>query len=515
MAEPARPGPRNPLLYQLDTRVELRRIGQHLGRPATLDDVPDADLDRLRAGGFDWVYLLGVWRTGTASRDVSRRVPAWRAAFAQTLDDLTDDDICGSCFAVIGYEVHPDLGGDAALTRFRARLAHRGLRLMLDFVPNHTALDHPWVRERPHLFVTGTERDLAERPHDHVRVGERVLAHGRDPNVGGWPDTLQLDYREPEVHEAMTDALVSVADRSDGIRVDMAMLVLPEVFERTWGGRPAPFWPRAIARLRARHPSVVLMAEVYWDLERELLGQGFDLAYDKGLYDRLVALDAGGVRDHLQTGIDQHRLVRFLENHDEPRAAVTLPPQVHRAASLLTYLVPGLRFLHQGQLEGFRIHVPPHLCRGPDEPVDPALGRWYERLLSLLREPMVRDGDWALLDAERVAGHGAAETFVTWTWTWRSGAPAGRRRPEVPVGPSSTAEAVWWLVVVNYGPHAGRCRVRFPYGDLAGRRLRLVDRLNGDRVERDGDDLTQHGLEIELPGWGASVLAATDLDPAT
>jgi hypothetical protein len=514
MAESTPPGPRNPLLYQLNTRVLLRRIGQRLGRGATLDDVPDADLDQLRALGFDWVYLLGVWRTGVAGRLVSRQVPAWRAAFAETLEDLTDDDICGSCFAVTGYEAHPDLGGDAALRRFRARLTGRGMRLMLDFVPNHTALDHPWVAERPHLYVDGTERDLAERPHDHVRLGDRVLAHGRDPSFGGWPDTLQLDYREPEVQDAMTDALVSVADRCDGIRVDMAMLVLPEVFERTWGGRPAPFWPRAIAGLRARHPSVVLMAEVYWDLERELLGQGFDLTYDKGLYDRLVARRAGEVREHLRGDVDQQRLVRFLENHDEPRAAATFPPQVHRAASLLTYLVPGLRFLHQGQLEGFRIHVPPHLCRGPDEPADPALGRWYERLLTLLREPIVRDGDWSLLDTERMSEHAPADTFVAWTWRWDL--PVERpRTDELPVERSGSAEAPWWLVVVNYGPHAGRCRVRLLSGALVGRRLRLVDRLGGELVERDGDELAEHGLEVELPGWGASVLAATDVGPAT
>jgi hypothetical protein len=495
------PGPRNPLLYQLNTRVLLRRIGGRLGRPATLDDVPDADLDRLRTVGFDWVYLLGVWRTGTASRDVSRRVPAWRTAFEETLDDLTDDDICGSCFAVTGYEVHPDLGGDAALRRFRARLEDRGLRLMLDLVPNHTALDHPWVAERPDLYVTGTERDLAERPHDHVRLGDRVLAHGRDPYLGGWPDTLQLDYREPAVHVAMIDVLLSVAARCDGIRVDMAMLLLPEVFERTWGERPPPFWPRATARLRARHPAVVLMAEVYWDLERELLGQGFDLTYDKGLYDRLVALDAGEVREHLRGDVDQHRLVRFLENHDEPRAAATFPPHVHRAASLVTFLVPGLRFLHHGQLDGYRVHVPPHLCRGPDEPTDPDLHGWYARLLTLLRDPIVRDGDWTLLDPERVAEPGSAGRFVAWAW-----------RADVPREPG-TGDAAWWLVVVNYGPDADRCRVRLPFEDLPGRRLGLVDRLHGERSEHHGDEFARQGLGVELPAWGATVLAATDLGP--
>jgi hypothetical protein len=482
-----RPLPRNPLLYQLNTRVHLRRLGAELGRPATLDDLADADLDRLAERGFDWVYLLGVWRTGAASRDVSRQVPAWRAAFEETLDDLSDDDICGSCFAVTGYEVHPELGGDQAMARLRSRLATRGLRLMLDFVPNHVALDHPWVEQHPEFFIEGSEEDLAQRPQDFVRLGGRVLAYGRDPYFDGWPDTLQLDYSQPGVQQAMTDALVSVADRCDGIRCDMAMLILPDVFDKTWGRRPEPFWPAATARLRERHPSVVLMAEVYWDLEWELQQQGFDFTYDKRLYDRLRDGHAGPVRDHLRAEIDyQHHMARFLENHDEPRAAATLTAEMHRPASLVTFLTPGLRFLHEGQREGFRVHIPPHLCRGPAEGTDAELAAWYDRLVDLLADPAFRDGDWALATCEPVTEQEPADAFVAWTWRLEDGP--------------------WRLVVVNYGPEAGRCHVRVPFDDVAGAPIALVDRLSGDRFERHGDDLAQLGLYVELPAWGAHVL---------
>lgn len=498
MADPTTlgPAPRNPLLHQINTRVWLRRLGEGLGRRATLDDVPDDDLDRLRSQGFDWVYLLGVWRTGEASRRVSREHPAWREAFAATLDDLTDDDVCGSCFAVTGYEVHPSLGGDAAMRRLRTRLADRGMRLMLDFVPNHTGLDHPWVEQHPEYYVGGSDQDLAERPQDFTRIGERVVAYGRDPYFDGWPDTLQLDYRRPEVRDAMAEALASVADRCDGIRCDMAMLLLPDVFDRTWGGRPEPFWPMATARLRERHPDAVLMAEVYWDLEWELQQQGFDVTYDKRLYDRLRDRRAGPVRDHLRADLDyQHRSARFLENHDEPRAATTFAPEVHRPASLVTFLTPGLRFLHQGQHEGFRTHVSPHLCRGPAETTDAQLAGWYDTLLGLLREPVVRDGDWSLATCEPITDQESADAFIAWTWRMGDGP--------------------WWLVVVNYGPDGGRCHVRVPFDDLGETQFDLVDRLTDDKYTRGGDDLADHGMYVELPGWGAHVFAVEHVIPTS
>src|SRR5262245_61592668 len=130
-----------PTLSQINTRVRLTELGRALRRLATLDDIPDAALDRLAEQGFDWVWLLSVWQTGLAGQQVSRRNPEWRKEFQETLPDLQEDDIAGSGFAIIGYTVHEALGGDAALARLRERLRTRGLRLMLDFVPNHTGLD--------------------------------------------------------------------------------------------------------------------------------------------------------------------------------------------------------------------------------------------------------------------------------------------------------------------------------------------------------------------------------------
>ncbi len=281
-------GPLCPSLYQVNTRVWLTELSHVLGRPATLDDIPDAGLDRLATMGFDWVWFLSVWQTGSAGQRVSRANPEWRREFQETLPDLREEDIAGSGFAITGYSVHDLLGGDAALARLRERLRTRGLRLLLDFVPNHTGMDHPWVEEHPEYYIHGTEQDLAQAPQNYIRVtrtrGDLLLAHGRDPYFPGWPDTLQLDYGNPATQAAMISELVKIAGQCDGVRCDMAMLVLPDVFERTWGRRAALFWPDAIGRVRESVPGFCFMAEVYWDLEWTMQQQGFDYAYDKRLY---------------------------------------------------------------------------------------------------------------------------------------------------------------------------------------------------------------------------------------
>lgn len=349
--------PRYPLLYQINTRVWLTELSLLLGRSATLDDIPDAELDRLAELGFDWIWFLSVWQTGPGAQQVSRSNPEWRHEFQETLPDLREEDIAGSGFAITGYTVHQNLGGDAALARLRARLDHRGLKLMLDFVPNHMGLDHPWIKDHPDYFIQGTEHDLATAPQNFTRVKHQgrdlIFAYGRDPYFSGWPDTLQLNYANPATQEAMIGELLKISGQCDGVRCDMAMLVLPDVFERTWG-HPAPlFWPAATQRVREQTPGFLFMAEVYWDMEWTLQQQGFDYAYDKRLYDRLREGHARPVREHFHAGLDyQDKLARFLENHDEPRAAAAFSSDVHQAAAVITFLSPGLRFFHMGQFEG-------------------------------------------------------------------------------------------------------------------------------------------------------------------
>jgi len=489
------PGPLAPSLYQINTRVWLTDLGRSLGRAATLDDIPDKDLDRIAGMGFDWVWFLSVWRTGLVGQKVSRSNPEWRREFEETLPDLREEDIAGSGFAITGYTVHPTLGGDAALARLRERLRARGLRLMLDFVPNHMALDHPWVADHPEYFVAGTEVDLARAPQNYTWVrrtqGDLLLAHGRDPYFPGWPDTLQLDYSNPATQEAMIGELLKIAGQCDGVRCDMAMLLLPDVFERTWGRRAPLFWPDATRRTRERTPEFLFMAEVYWDLESTMMQQGFDYAYDKRLYDRLRDGHARPVREHLYAGLDyQAKLARFLENHDEPRAAATFAPGMHEAAAIVTFLSPGLRFFHQGQFEGRRKRISPHLVRAPAEPVDDGLRRFYDGLLAVVCDSTVRLGQWRLLECVPAwQGNGTSDGFIAWSWEGRD----DKRR----------------LIAVNYAPNQGQCYVRLPFPDLGGRTIHLRD-LTGPAVyDRDGGDLAARGLYIDVGAWAFHVFEMT------
>ena len=487
--------PAHPSLLQINTRVWLRALSKRLGRRATLRDVDDGTLDGIAESGYDWVWLLSVWRTGEAGRRVSRDNATWRAEFLQVLPDLGDDDICGSGFAITGYETAEALGGDAALAAFRGRLADRGIKLMLDFVPNHTAPDHPWVEIHPDYFVNGSDADLERAPQNWVRLdtgaGERVLAYGRDPHFDGWPDTLQLDFGNPELQDARIGELLAIAERCDGVRCDMAMLVVPEVFERTWGIAMSPFWPTAIERVRAARPGFTFMAEVYWNMEWDLQQQGFDYCYDKRLYDRLRDGDTRSVRQHLGAGPDyQRRLARFLENHDEPRAAATFAADRHRAAAVVTYFSPGLRFFHQGQREGARARVPPHLCRGPEEAVDEEMVTFYDTLLAALGDIAVRDGSWQQLDPEPVGDDTSSfDAFVASSWH------LDERRV---------------LVVVNLSDAPARCRLRLPFPELDCRTLRLVDRLGGEVCERAGSEVLSPGLLVDQGPWQAAVFAIED-----
>jgi hypothetical protein len=482
-------------LYQINTRVWLTELGRSLGRPATLDDIPDGELDRVAAMGLDWVWFLSVWCTGAAGQRVSRQNPEWRHEFEDTLPDLSEEDIAGSGFAIAGYVVHPSLGGDEALARLRERLRTRGLRLMLDFVPNHTGLDHPWVEEHPEYYISGTEMDLIRAPQHYTRVkgtrGHLLLAYGRDPYFAGWPDTLQLDYSNPATQEAMIGELLRIAGQCDGLRCDMAMLVLPDVFERTWGRRAPLFWPDAIRRVREQVSGFTFMAEVYWDLEWTMMQQGFDYAYDKRLYDRLREGHARPVREHLYADLDyQNRLARFLENHDEPRAAATFPPGMHEAAAVITFLSPGLRFFHQGQFESRVKRISPHLIRAPIESIDSARRRFYQGLLEVLRQSTVREGQWRLLECGPAwEGNWTWDCFIAWLWEGRD----GQRR----------------LITVNYAGNQSQGYVRLPFPEFAGRTVRLKDMLGAASYERDGADVVFQGLYLDLPAWGYHVFELT------
>ncbi len=480
-----------PSLYQINTRVWLTELSRELGRKATLDDISNEHIDRLAEMGFDWIWLLSVWQTGAAGQRVSRAHSGWRAEFERTLPDLKEEDIAGSGFAITSYTVHKDLGGDKALAKLRERLSNRGLKLLLDFVPNHTALDHHWVTEHPEFYISGSESDLANQPQNYIRIerpsGELILAYGRDPYFDGWPDTLQLNYSNPALQAAMVGELQKISAQCDGLRCDMSMLVEPEVFERTWGLQSQQFWINAITTVKNAHQEFRFVAEVYWDMEWQLQQRGFDYTYDKRLYDRLRDAQAKPVCGHLCAELDyQGKMARFLENHDEPRAASTFSPAIHQAAAVISFLSPGLRFFHQGQLEGKKVKISPHLIRGPVEPVNEELQTFYRTLLDVIRKPLLHQGRWQLLQCIPAwNGNESWESFISFLWQ-------GEDEERL-------------MVAVNLAPHHSQCYVKLPIANIADETWRFEDQLGQSIYEREGADLAGRGLYLDMSPWQTHV----------
>jgi glycosidase len=473
--------------------VWMTELSQKLGHTATLDDIPDSELDKLAASGFDWIWFLSVWRTGKEGQRISRLNQGWRKEFSETLSDLTEEDIAGSGFAITRYSVSEQLGGDAALSRLYKRVKERGMKLMLDFVPNHTGLDHDWIQDHPDYYISGGEINLNKEPENYIRLSsdgeDLILAHGRDPFFPGWPDTAQLNYGNQALQEAMINELIRIAGQCDGVRCDMAMLVLPDVFERTWGIKCQPFWPEATRRVRNVNMDFRFMAEVYWDLEWTLLQQGFDYTYDKRLYDRLKEGYAKPVREHFFAGLDyQGKMARFLENHDEPRVAADFPAGTHEAAAIITFLSPGLRFFHQGQFQGRKKRISPHLVRAPQEPVNESLEIFYNKLIAVLKQQVLRTGNWQLLYcAPAWDGNGSHDNYISFLWK-------GEEDEKI-------------LVAVNYSPFQSQCYIKLQSQNIGAGPWVLNDLISGKIFEREGADLESKGMYLDELPWKVYVFS--------
>jgi hypothetical protein len=490
----------HPLLFEINARhwISGLRKKYPARRKLDLGNVPDAELEALAGKGFTHLWLMGVWPTGPKSRAEALRHADLRREYGNALPDWTEEDVLGSPYAVAELQVASFLGGDAALARLRSRLAKFGIKLVLDFVPNHLGLDHEWVRTHPEYFVGRTEPFADSFPVETAH-GTRFLAHGKDPYFPGWTDTVQLDYRRPETREAMAGLLEGIARKCDGVRCDMAMLLLEDVIHRTWQHVPpdfemarGEFWQGATRRVKEAYPGFLFLAEAYWDLEGRLCDLGFDYAYDKRMYDFIVHDQPWDMQPHLLgLGAANARRAHFLENHDEPRIAGSVGLDLHRAAAVLALGLPGMRFLHDGQFEGLRRFARVQLGRRAGEPLDTAVSQLYARLFPAFKESGVGRGDCELLTPGRAWGDNpTAQCFNIVQW----------QRPG--------QEDAFDLVVVNLAPHQAQCVVRLTARGLAGNGWVLEDRLGEEVWERDGTALSTTGLYLDMEARGARLFAA-------
>lgn len=478
--------PLHPLIYEINTWVWLRELAQQYRQPVTLATVPQSEWEAIAAAGFDAVWLMGVWERSPAGIEISMRNLGLVDDFRRALPDFAAPDNVGSPYCVRRYVVDQQLGGPAGLAVARRQLGERGLRLILDFVPNHVAPDHPWVSAHPEYFVRGSADEARSNPASFIETSGTVFACGRDPFFPAWPDVLQLNAFAPGLRQAVFDTVSDIAAQCDGIRCDMAMLMLNAIFERTWesrsGAKPADdYWATLIPAIKDAHREFKFIAEAYWDLEWELQQQGFDYCYDKKLYDRLEHGDAESVRSHLLADSSyQQKMVRFIENHDEPRAATAFPSSRGRAAALATLTLPGAKLLHEGQFEGRQVRLPVFLARRPAEPVDHDLAAFYSQLLKAVNREAFRQGQWRLCEHSGWPDNPSYQGVLAWCWTH------GDER---------------YLVVVNYQPQAAQAKICVPWDELRGKAWRLGDVLSDQTYDRNGSEMRDAGLYVDLPPW--------------
>jgi glycosidase len=483
--------PRYPTIYEINTWVWLAHLSEKAGTAVDLRSVPAPEWNAIAECGFDAVWLMGVWERSPAGIAIANRNAVLLADFRRALPDFRIQDNVGSPYCVRRYVVDQHLGGPEGLAVARGELAKRGLRLILDFVPNHVAPDHPWVSEHPEYFVQGSADDARNDPASFLQVGGRTYACGRDPYFPAWSDVLQLNAFQPGLRRAVLETISGIARQCDGIRCDMAMLVLNQIFERTWGkrvgSRPATdYWADIIPATKKAFPDYRFIAEAYWDLEWELQQQGFDFCYDKKLYDRLVHANAESVRLHLCADLAyQEKLIRFIENHDEPRAAAVFSPEREKAAAVTAATVPGAGLFYEGQFEGRKVRPPVFLGRRPEEPIDQALRAFYRTLLAAIAAPVFREGRWILCERTGWPDNSSYQNLVAWSWTMES------RR---------------YLIVVNLSDSPAQARVRVPWDDMQGSMWRLIDVVSGESYDRSGDEMRDAGLYVDRGPWGCHFL---------
>jgi hypothetical protein len=475
-----------PNVFEINTWVWLSQLSEKSGTRVELGSVRSAEWDAIAELGFDAVWLMGVWERSPAGISIANRNQGLLDDFRRALADFRLEDNVGSPYCVRQYMVDPRLGGAEGLTVARGELAKRGLRLILDFVPNHVAPDHPWVMEHPEYFILGSPGDIRNDPASYMKHEEKIFACGRDPYFPAWPDVLQLNAFHPRLRLAVIETVCSIARQCDGIRCDMAMLLMNGIFERTWGDhagqRPAmEYWVDVISAVKKAHPTLLFIAEAYWDLEWELQQQGFDFCYDKRLYDRLEHGSAESVRLHLcAEPAYQHKLLRFIENHDEPRAAATFSQAKERCAAVTVATLPGARLFHEGQFEGRKIKVPVFLGRRPQEVTDQELQTFYMKLLKNIDRPLLRGGQWSLCSCTGWPDNPSFQNLAAWSWT---------------------KEEERCLIVVNLSDSSAQALVQAPWVDVEGKTWCLVDALSDVVYERNGDEMRNRGLYVDLRPW--------------
>ncbi len=484
----------HPHLYEINTWVWLEQLSAKFGRTISLGEVPDSEWEAVANRGFDIVWLMGIWQRSADSRRITLQDPANFQLYDRALRGWQVEDVIGSPYSIQAYVPDPRIGNWDDLDRARQKLRDRGIALFLDFVGNHTALDHPWVRENPEFYVQGTVEDFRTDPGsfyiDITSEGTYFIALAKDPYFPPWKDVAQLNHFNPEMRAAQLAGLRTIASHCDGIRCDMAMLHLRDIFGEVWGrllrNTPPPkteFWTDAHAAV----PSLILLAEAYWGTGHRLLELGFSYVYDKDFYDAVRDFKAEEVRSRLAAPVEvQSHFARFLENHDEPRSADIFGTNRLPSVGTLMGTIPGMRFYYQGELEGCEPHLPITLRVPANVPPDEVCLKLYNQILNISRNDVFHHGEFRLLP---ILPERDATSSNIITYEWRSA-------------------TTWKIVAVNLAGDASQGRLQLDRVQADGNYI-FYDELHDIRYPRKGDDLRTSGLFVRLEGFQAHLFDVT------
>ena len=486
--------PKYPSIYQLSTRPYLYDLSKKYGKTIrALRDIPESEFQDYKSKKFDFVWFMGVWQVGPYGVQHDRTKPSLVENFRRLLPDYTSEDAIGSPYSITDYVCNKELcpNGDSDLLWLKKKLNSLGIRLMLDFIPNHFALDSPLVKEDINYFIRAPKG--SHPPYDANRYFSNGVAYGNMQYSSPWTDVGQLNYFNPKTRNLMKQRIRSAARFADGLRCDMAYIMLNDYFYGTWNkelnswgwSKPSEeFWKSAIREAKNAYPNLVFLAEVYGDQFKTLLNLGFDYTYDKELLDRYRNGHLDNIRGWIQyTNQYSKHLCRFIENHDDNRAVSMFGGNIKRTdiTALATYTLPGMKFYFQDQWYGYRNKLDVHLRRSKAESKSIEAMGFYKIMFNFINDNIFRNGDFTYLNA---SGDTAWRLIA---YRWRDNMSNNKM-----------------LVVINYSDQTGSGRVKI--SDISGSgTIKLKEILSGVTYERNRDELRNNGLFVIINDFSAQI----------
>lgn len=413
----------HPYLYLINTRLWINQLTKKYEKPITIDKIPDNEWQPL-FDRYDYFWFMGIYKESEASRQHAQK---WSFQSRYALPDLDPNkDVAASPFAIPEYSPNTLIVKDwESWDEMLDYLHSNNKKVIIDFVPNHLALDCELAKTHPQYFIQGNQAQYQANPDFYYPISSSdektyYLAHGKDPNFPPWADTLQLNYAIPEVHRYMSDVLQNLSLHCDGLRCDMAMLLDPGTFLRTWGWTLSDeekkylsehsFWEENIPLIKKNvNNNFKFIGEVYWD--QDYLSQYFDYLYDDRFYKGVIR-PSPDFKNHLYELLDSGhvnnsncRQALYIENHDEERAIKTLGEKRAKAAAFLAATIPKTMFIvNQGQENGWKIRPPMQINRFPPESDNPQIKAFYQKLFTLINSPLFKSGTLHLSHINQISG---------------------------------------------------------------------------------------------------------------